>query len=709
MNKTIKTFLVLSFITATCWAYLLGEYMGTVTFSRSTGSPGFQPASFSHSRSSTSSSSSSSKPASIDTSKINTGGGAVDVSKINLGFFSGGSSGDITAQSNSGTSGGTVDRTKSIDVSAYAKAYDGNIDKMIAAIKSDFLRTPTAGEYQAAAEKINSENKFSILSVAAVAELHSSWLTDYFEWTEGLTSKQIDEIVGVKIDEVAKEYGILPREARALLMEVDGIIAEQPGAPSSLIVRLGELSINDPLFVDAKENVFLQTAIAEAVPETSTSTQQSPQWWSDTWGGNPPTVMPSSGDWGASMNEAIKAAELAFIGGMTNPVMQARKSFLYGSCPGESYIAEGGYIESDDPLSMSTGWQPGAYIGEGSFMGNAVTNVTGNSAFETSASIQQSPQWWSKVWGGNPPTVMPSSGDWGTSMNEAIKAAEIAVGGTMTPVKQARQSFLTGSCPGEPYIAEGGYVGSDDWLSMSTGWQPGAHMGGGSHMGSVEGIVEISSTTPESATYWVSSSPISAYYTKTEEEKEIIRNKAEEFNNEVGTNISEEMMIMALGLAIVDKGLIVTDENIREVISSITLNEVEYYISMINKVAKEYSLTSSEATSVLKMHISDQRASNANYKLSEENDIIGSIEANKNTSRLLEIIQEAKAGGIPAVNVDLNRDGEINLIDSAILMSFWGKDSSQFGFNQSPDINQNGNVDLADFSIMMSYWNYAFK
>ena len=410
-----------------------------------------------------------------------------------------------------------------------------------------------------------------------------------------------------------------------------------------------------------------------------------------------------------SMNEAVKAAELASIGGMTNPVMQARKSYLVGSCPGESYIAEGGYSESDDWLSMSDGWQPGAHIGGGSFMGNATTNVTGNSAFETSASIQQSPKWWSDVWGGNPPTVMPSSGDWGMSMNEAVKAAEIAsMGGNMVGANHTRLSYLVGSCPGEPYIAQGGYVGSDDWLSMSTGWQPGAHMGGGSHMGSVEGIVEISSAALESATYWVSSDPIPTYYAK--EKEEIIQNKAEEFKNEIGTNISEEMIVLALGLAIVDKGLIVTDENIREVIRSITLNEVEYYISMINKVAEEYNLTPSEAASVLKVHISNQRINDPNYKLSEENDIIKSIEANKSSSGLyIEIIQDAKTGSISPVAIDLNCDGNINLVDVAILLSFWNQNPSGFTSCQSPDINQDGKVNLADFSIMMSYWNYTFK
>jgi hypothetical protein len=76
---------------------------------------------------------------------------------------------------------------------------------------------------------------------------------------------------------------------------------------------------------------------------------------------------------------------------------------------------------------------------------------------------------------------------------------------------------------------------------------------------------------------------------------------------------------------------------------------------------------------------------------------------------LRQIKKEAKAGNIPVVNVDLNRDGEINLIDSAILMSFWGKDPSGVVSSQSPDINQDTNVNLADFSIMMSYWNYTFK
>ena len=53
---------------------------------------------------------------------------------------------------------------------------------------------------------------------------------------------------------------------------------------------------------------------------------------------------------------------------------------------------------------------------------------------------------------------------------------------------------------------------------------------------------------------------------------------------------------------------------------------------------------------------------------------------------------------------DLNCNGSVNLTDSAILMSFWGKDPSGAVSCQSPDINQNGAVNLTDSAIMMSQW-----
>jgi hypothetical protein len=55
-------------------------------------------------------------------------------------------------------------------------------------------------------------------------------------------------------------------------------------------------------------------------------------------------------------------------------------------------------------------------------------------------------------------------------------------------------------------------------------------------------------------------------------------------------------------------------------------------------------------------------------------------------------------------SADLNCDGKVNLTDSAILMSFWGKDPSGAISCQSPDIDQDGDIDLADFGIMMSQW-----
>ena len=54
------------------------------------------------------------------------------------------------------------------------------------------------------------------------------------------------------------------------------------------------------------------------------------------------------------------------------------------------------------------------------------------------------------------------------------------------------------------------------------------------------------------------------------------------------------------------------------------------------------------------------------------------------------------------INADLNRDGDVNLIDFSILLFWWGGD----GGDSSPpaDINQDGNVSLTDFSILLFNW-----
>ena len=54
------------------------------------------------------------------------------------------------------------------------------------------------------------------------------------------------------------------------------------------------------------------------------------------------------------------------------------------------------------------------------------------------------------------------------------------------------------------------------------------------------------------------------------------------------------------------------------------------------------------------------------------------------------------------INADLNRDGNVNLIDFSILLFWWGGD----GGDSSPpaDINQDGNVSLTDFSILLFNW-----
>ena len=56
-------------------------------------------------------------------------------------------------------------------------------------------------------------------------------------------------------------------------------------------------------------------------------------------------------------------------------------------------------------------------------------------------------------------------------------------------------------------------------------------------------------------------------------------------------------------------------------------------------------------------------------------------------------------------STDLNCDGKVNLSDSAILMSWWGKNPSEATSRKSPDISGDGRVDLCDFAIMMSQWS----
>jgi hypothetical protein len=649
MNKTIKTFLVLSFITATCWAYLLGEYIGTGlsagfhSVSSITGGGGWSPghAPSGGSSSSGSSTSSSSSSGSIDTSKIDTSGGAVDVSSIDLGFFSGGSSGDITAQSNSGTSGGTVDRTKSIDVSAYAKAYDGDIDKMIAAIKNDFSRTPTAGEYQAAAQKINSENKLSALTQADVDDLIAKYRDNFEElMADNLTFEQIMKISNNIVKGISEKFDVSLNEAKAILVEVNNIMIEKE-VPGSLFERLDGLSINDPILVEAKDKMLLQKAIAEAMPETSetpyTDALRRQYGISDEdWNiinaerfrveSSVTTSLEEDAIFAGAIEKSIEAGDIG--GGVLCPIKREfiteAKSEIYNTGIGEISIIDNENETSGTPYTDALRRQNG--------IDDITWAIINAERFRVESSVT---------------TSLEEDAIFADAIRRSIGAGDIG-GGVLCPIKhefitKAKQGVLGGNY-------DNGY-GTEEILN--------------------ERVQKL--------------------------EQEIIK--------ESSINISEEMMIMALGLAIVDKGLIITDENVKEVISSIALNEVEYYISMINKVAKEYSLTPSETVSVLKAHIADQRASNPNYKLSEENDIIGSIEANKNTSRLLEIIQETKEKGISAIDVDLNRDGEINLIDSAILMSFWGENSS----GQNSDINKDGNTNLTDYSIMMSYWNYAFK
>lgn len=54
------------------------------------------------------------------------------------------------------------------------------------------------------------------------------------------------------------------------------------------------------------------------------------------------------------------------------------------------------------------------------------------------------------------------------------------------------------------------------------------------------------------------------------------------------------------------------------------------------------------------------------------------------------------------LNADLNRDGNVNLIDFSILLFWWGTDGGDS--NPPADINRDGNTSLTDFSILLFQW-----
>ena len=183
-----------------------------------------------------------------------------------------------------------------------------------------------------------------------------------------------------------------------------------------------------------------------------------------------------------------------------------------------------------------------------------------------------------------------------------------------------------------------------------------------------------------------------------------------------GQQMGQDEIYEALMVAMNDSGYnkrlsqngneLIDNSTFKELLKNINVNDIKDYSEIMDRIGGEYGLETNNTMSALIRHIADQRTANPNYKLSEENNIIGSI----NTSGLYDIIKnmkdaKTKTGSVSAASVDLNHDGEIDLIDSAILMSFWGENSS----GQNSDINKDGNTNLTDYSIMMSYWNYAFK
>jgi cysteine-rich repeat protein len=82
--------------------------------------------------------------------------------------------------------------------------------------------------------------------------------------------------------------------------------------------------------------------------------------------------------------------------------------------------------------------------------------------------------------------------------------------------------------------------------------------------------------------------------------------------------------------------------------------------------------------------------------------ILGSGSVTTQSSYSTTIQLAAGVNGAPTSSSDLNRDGDVNLIDFSILIFWWG--SAGGDSNPPADINGNGKVGLEDFSILLFNW-----
>lgn len=78
----------------------------------------------------------------------------------------------------------------------------------------------------------------------------------------------------------------------------------------------------------------------------------------------------------------------------------------------------------------------------------------------------------------------------------------------------------------------------------------------------------------------------------------------------------------------------------------------------------------------------------------------GGLTTNSSYSTALQLF--VGVDGQASTPSDLNRDGDVNLVDFSILIFWWQTNAGDS--DPSADINQNGNVGLEDFSILLFNW-----
>lgn len=114
-------------------------------------------------------------------------------------------------------------------------------------------------------------------------------------------------------------------------------------------------------------------------------------------------------------------------------------------------------------------------------------------------------------------------------------------------------------------------------------------------------------------------------------------------------------------------------------------------------IIKRLTLTS-DASGAWSTTLDTDSFSNGTYQVRAKSQQDGGNETGWSEHTYYGVGQEAD---VP-INADLNRDGNVNLIDFSILLFWWNSDG---GTSDPPaDINQDGRVSLTDFSIMLFNW-----